>query len=105
MRLAVSFAARLRGLLGRAPDDELLLIAPCHAIHTFGMRHALDVAFVGRDGTIKTVIRALAPARRARCPGAVAVLERFAQPTRFFTEGDRVTLEPAAGFGSERSCV
>ena len=93
LRFAVSFADRLRGLLGRAPDEELLLIAPCKAIHTFGMRYALDVAFIGRDGTIAAVYRSMKPASRARCAHAIAVIERFARSTPFFTVGDRVTLE------------
>ncbi len=68
---------RMRGLLGRRPPGPRsgILLAPCWAVHTFGMRHAIDVAFVSRDGRVVKVCRALAPRRLALCLGAVAVVE------------------------------
>ncbi|PJM89118.1 hypothetical protein CV044_11450 [Achromobacter ruhlandii] len=68
---------RLRGLLGRPPPGPRsgILLAPCRAVHTFGMRYAIDVAFVSRDGCVLKVCRALPPRRIASCLGAVAVVE------------------------------
>lgn len=68
---------RMRGLLGRHPPGPRsgILLTPCWAVHTFGMRYAIDVAFVSRDGRVVGVRRALAPCRVALCLGAVAVVE------------------------------
>lgn len=46
--------ARMRGLLGRngLPSGEGLLISPCNAIHTLGMRFAIDVRFYDRQGRL-----------------------------------------------------
>jgi uncharacterized membrane protein (UPF0127 family) len=49
LSVAASFAARLAGLALRAPPPPAgggLLIPRCASVHTFGMRYALDVAFV-----------------------------------------------------------
>lgn len=43
--VASTFAQRARGLLGTQPRPELLMIAPCHSIHTFGMRYPIHIAF------------------------------------------------------------
>ncbi len=68
---------RMRGLLGRAPPGPRTggMLIPCAAVHTFGMRYAIDVAFIGRDGRIVQLRRALAPRRGALCLRAVAVVE------------------------------
>lgn len=46
--------ARMRGLLGRAglPRGRALLIVPCSAIHTLGMRFAIDARFFDRQGRL-----------------------------------------------------
>lgn len=71
---------RLRGLLGLSalPPGEILSITPCSSIHTFGMRFAIDIAFVGRDGTILRIDRSVAPWRVRLCPSARTVLEMTA---------------------------
>ena len=79
--VATSPWARLVGLawLDDLPADCGLLIPWCGSVHTFGMRFALDVAFLGPDGRTLRLDRAV-PARRVlRCRGAVAVLERRAR--------------------------
>jgi uncharacterized membrane protein (UPF0127 family) len=69
-RLAVAerWWQRLRGLLGRRAldDGEALLLAPCRGVHMLGMRFAIDVAFVTRDGKVVAVYPALAPGTRTR---------------------------------------
>lgn len=48
--------ARARGLLGRDQIDGALVLQPCRWVHTVGMRFAIDVAYVDRDGAVvKTV--------------------------------------------------
>lgn len=71
------FAQRLRGLLGREflLDRVALWISPCCAVHTFGMRRAIDVVFVDGDGRVLRVDSRLEPRRLRCCLGARGVLE------------------------------
>ena len=49
LEIAESTRARLRGLLGREGIDGALLLRPAKAVHTLGMRFAIDVAYVDKD--------------------------------------------------------
>lgn len=49
---ATSRADRRRGLLGVSTVDQPLVIEPCTWVHTLGMRTALDVAYVSKDGIV-----------------------------------------------------
>jgi uncharacterized membrane protein (UPF0127 family) len=59
---------RTVGLLARprVQCDEGVWIASCSAIHTVGMRCAIDVLFVDRDGCVVQIRRSLKPGRDAR---------------------------------------
>jgi hypothetical protein len=47
---------RARGLLGRTGIEGALVIEPCRAVHTIGMKFAIDVAFLSPEGVVlKTV--------------------------------------------------
>lgn len=48
LEIAASYRTRRRGLLGRDGIDGALLITPCNSVHTFGMRFAIDVAYLDR---------------------------------------------------------
>lgn len=67
-RVAVAdgFWLRVRGLLGRVPLEggEGLLIRPCRAVHTIGLRYPIDVAFLDDGGTVVATYAALKPNRR-----------------------------------------
>ena len=43
------------GLLGKSSTETVLVIQPCSWVHTLGMRFALDVAYVDRDGVVVKV--------------------------------------------------
>lgn len=61
--LADSWWLRLRGLLGRPelePGEGLLLV-PCSAVHTYGMKYPLDVLLLTRRGTVLATFPELAP--------------------------------------------
>ena len=75
--IADTFFSRLKGLLGtrELPEGEALLIRPCNNIHMFGMRYAIDVAFVGEGDKVLKVVESLAPGRVAWCRGARYVVE------------------------------
>ena len=68
IRLADSFWARCRGLIGRAPlvDGEGLCLVPCRAVHMAGMRQSLDVVFATADGRVVALYEHLAPGARTR---------------------------------------
>lgn len=71
---------RMRGLIARKPLEtgEGLLISPCGAVHTFGMKYALDLAFIGKDGMVKKLTHGLAPCRFSYSAGAIMTLELLA---------------------------
>ncbi len=79
--LADDWRARLLGLshLNREQAGTGLLIPRCTSVHTFGMRFALDLYFLGRRGEIVAVRLAVPPRRLAFCGRASAVLELPAQ--------------------------
>jgi uncharacterized protein len=76
--VADNWWTRLRGLLGKEhlhPEDGLLL-EPCRAVHMYGMRFAIDAAFLDEEGRVVAVYRNLQPgARTNRHPNARRVLE------------------------------
>ena len=77
VRRATTFRERAIGLLGRSPaaPGVVLELRPCAAVHSFGMRIAIDVAFVEADGRIRRLVSDLPPWRLAWCRGAAAVWE------------------------------
>ena len=99
LRLAVTPAARARGLLGRCPPRPLLLV-PARAIHTWGMRFAIDVVFLDADLRVLRVVRGLRPWRCAAARGARAVLELPAGGAVGIAPGDRLALSG----GRRRAC-
>lgn len=76
VRVLAGFRERLRGLLGTGTDAGAVVLERCGAIHTHGMRYAIDVAFLGADGRVLASVRGLPPGGSARSPGAVRVVER-----------------------------
>ncbi len=77
IRSARSFWQRAIGLLACSAldQDEALLIRPCRAIHTCGMRFTIDVVFLDRHGVVLSVHPAVGPWRARWQAGAHAVLE------------------------------
>lgn len=76
-RHAATFRARLGGLLVLPPlqEGEALLLDPCRAVHTFGMRYPIDVVFLDGAGHVLRIVPRLGPGRLAICAGAVRVAE------------------------------
>ena len=94
-RTALMLATRTRskaaGLLLSGPSDKALLLVSCNDVHTAGMRHRLDIAFVDAQGLVLEAHRDVGPCRRLRNKSAEAVVERFSScATPWFTAGDRV---------------
>lgn len=63
---ARSLAERSRGLLGRDGIDTGLVLRPASSVHTLGMRFAIDVIYVARDGRVLAVTTM--PPRRLGLP-------------------------------------
>lgn len=78
--IATSIFARARGLLGTSASwgdgNRMLILVPCKSVHTIGMRYALDIAFVDRNGIVLRSERNVRPGRVLSCRQATLVLER-----------------------------
>jgi uncharacterized membrane protein (UPF0127 family) len=98
VELAVTRAARRRGLLGRDALDVSagMMLAPCVSVHTAFMRFPIDVVFVDRDGVVRKIVRDLKPWRIAASPRAYAAIEIAAGIERDVAPGDRLFLAGAA---------
>ena len=55
--VAESQAARAKGLLGRTGYEGAMVLPRTRAVHTIGMRFAIDVAFCDRDMVVLDVVR------------------------------------------------
>lgn len=71
VEVADTFWTRLKGLLGAPPLEagEGMLLDGCQAVHMFGMKQPLDVAFLGRDGEVVAVYHDLRPGQRSKYHG------------------------------------
>lgn len=80
--LATNLWVRLRGLLKSSccANNEVLLLAPCKSIHSFGMRCELDVAFLDAEAKVLLSERNVRPGKVRSHSKAVAVLERRSSP-------------------------
>lgn len=77
-------AKRRKGLLGRdgLGREEGLWIVPCEAVHTFGMRFAIDLVYLDRARKVKKVRSEVPPMRLSGCLSAHSVLELAAGTIR-----------------------
>ena len=83
-----SHAEKLRGLIGAREGSGAVILESCRSIHTFGMRVALDVAFVDERGRVAKSLRRLPPARVAASPGAWLAIERPASDEPWPARGE-----------------
>ncbi len=91
--LATRFRDRLLGFLVKRPKDCVLLISPCNAIHTFGMKRNLDIAFFNEQGKVVLAQRNIPPGKIVRCMKARGVFEAISHvDKRWFYEGDEVKV-------------
>ncbi|MCX4711316.1 DUF192 domain-containing protein [Streptomyces fimicarius] len=62
LRIAASYRARTRGLLGRDGIEGAMMLTPCGSVHTFRMRFPIDVAYLDRKFRVLAV-RTMKPGR------------------------------------------
>jgi len=100
VEIAATRRTRRRGLLGRDGMNEAsaMLLAPCAAVHTAGMRFAIDVVFVDRQGFAVKIVRNMRPWRIALAAGGRAVIEMAAGSLgrEQVLPGDRLYLAPVS---------
>ncbi len=100
VEIADSRATRRRGLLGRdgLPAGTAFIITLCKGVHTIGMRFAIDVVFIDGNGTVRKIVRNMAPRRLAFSPMASLAIESESGslPIDTLRVGDRLYLAPAA---------
>jgi hypothetical protein len=92
-------ARRRKGLLGRdglAPGEGLWIV-PCEAVHTFGMRFAIDLVYLNRAKRIVKIRHCVPPGRISGCLTAHSVLELRAGSVAASQAavGDQLAFEPA----------
>ena len=76
VRIARTSAERREGLRYVNLEDQAgLWIAPCEAVHTFGMKSAIDLIFLDRDHRVKALRHRVKPRRLAAALTAYSVLE------------------------------
>lgn len=102
--IANTFLTRLRGLLRHPPlqRGEGLLLDPCQAVHMYGMKQALDVAFLGGDGLVVAVYHELRPGQRSRYHGKARQALELPVGTLRATDthvGDRLSVRSASDDG------
>lgn len=89
-RVLSSAWERLKGLLGTAPDALPVLLLRCSSVHTYAMRYALDLAFIGRDGRVLLSCAWVPPGRVVSERDAYCVLERPASEEPWPRVGERM---------------
>jgi len=92
---------RLKGLLGAPPlqPGEGMLLDPCQAVHMYGMKQALDVAFLGGEGHVIAVYHDLRPGQRSKYHGKARQALELPVGTLSETDtrvGDRLRVQPVA---------
>jgi uncharacterized membrane protein (UPF0127 family) len=101
VEVADTRATRRRGLLGRdgLAAGSALMLTPCNAVHTVGMRFAIDVVFVDSRGHVRKIVHNLPPWRMAVSPLSRATIELSAGELGAdrLRVGDRLYLAPESG--------
>ena len=88
MKVATTFRERLIGLaFRREPPADGLLLPRTRSVHTFGMRFALDLVWLGARDEVVRVDRHVSPRRHRACARARAVVrvDRAVPPRRLRT--------------------
>ena len=86
--VASAFGARRKGLakMDAMPPDRALHILKCNSVHTIGMRFALDLVWLAKDGRVVRIDEDVAPRRVKLCTRARTVIETRAGAGRRFAD-------------------
>ena len=104
VEVATTRRQRRRGLLGRdgLVAGSAFVLTPCHAVHTVGMRFAIDVIFVDDEGQVVKTVSRMGAWRIATARGASTTIELWAGALNAVDVrvGDRLCLVPAFADGA-----
>jgi uncharacterized protein len=104
VEVATTRRQRRRGLLGRdgLVAGAAFVLAPCRAVHTVGMRFAIDVIFVDGEGQVVKTVSRMGAWRFATARGASTTIELWAGALNAVDVrvGDRLCLVPAFADGA-----
>jgi len=80
IHVARAYSERRRGLakMEPMPADHALHILRTNSVHTFGMRFALDLVWLGRRGNVVRIDHCVPPRRVKLCLRARSVVETCA---------------------------
>jgi len=95
---------RRKGLLGRkqlAPGEGLWT-RPCEAVHTFGMKFAIDLVYLDRENRIVKIRNNVPPWRLSACLSSHSVIELAAGSLRGMHSmpGDKLEFIPVSSSGT-----
>jgi uncharacterized membrane protein (UPF0127 family) len=97
VELAATSKARRTGLLKHSSLEagEGLWIIPCEAVHTFGMRFAIDVVYLNKKKVVLKIRHSMVRSRMSFCLIADSVLELPAGTCEATgtTPGDQLSVE------------
>jgi len=100
IKYAGTFFLRLKGLLGckSLNPGEGLLLHPCSAVHSFGMKLPIDVLFLDQNLCVIKIVPRMKPGLTARQKGASYVLELMAGAVEELgiKEGEKLTVAAAS---------
>lgn len=103
VEVATTRRQRRRGLLGRDSLNigSAFVLAPCRAVHTIGMRFAIDVIFVDDDGCVVKTVSRMIGWRMAMAGAATVTIELWAGALKAIdvNVGDKLCLVPAFADG------
>lgn len=100
--VANTFWTRLKGLLGAPPlqPGQGMLIDPCQAVHMYGMKQPLDVAFLGKEHRVIAIYHDLRPGQRSKYHGKAKQALELPVGTLRETDtrvGDRLVVQSVSG--------
>lgn len=80
-----SLKERLGGLLvlEELKQGQALWITPCNSVHTFGMKYSLDLVYIDKNNTVRSLVGHIKPWRMSLCVKAKAVMELTAGSLQF----------------------
>jgi uncharacterized membrane protein (UPF0127 family) len=89
-----SFMDRMLGLMKieDLSQNQVLWINPCNAVHTFRMKHNLDLIYLSKANKVTKIVKDIAPSKFSMCWRAHSVIETKTGFTNRFSiaEGDLV---------------
>ena len=100
--MCTGFLSRARGMLLTSAEQmrgAWVVLEPCSAVHTLGMRYPIDILFLDGDGKVMASHFSVMPGRmRLGCRGARAAIERVTggEGERWPSVGDRAPIGRAS---------